>query len=62
MSFNFLNNESEAFEKKGWNVGVYVVFGIKLVFSAISIAYIFSNVQDEIKKISKFSKKNKDEK
>ena len=59
MSLNFLNNESEAFKKKGWNIGVYVIFVMKLVFSAISIVYIFSNVQDEMKKISKFSKKEK---
>jgi len=56
---NFLKQESETFEKKGWKIGVYVTFILKLVFSAISVAYIFSNIQDEIQKIKKFSKKDK---
>jgi hypothetical protein len=62
MSFNFLNNESEAFEKKGWKIGVYAVFAMKLAFSVVSVAYIVSNVQDEIKKIGNFSKEEKNEK
>lgn len=62
MISNFLNKESDAFEKKGWNIGVYIVFIMKMLFSIITFAYLFSNVQDEFKKISKFARKSKNEK
>lgn len=61
MGTNFLSKESETFEKKGWNIPVYAISILKLAFSAVSILYIFSEIQDDVKKLKSLTEKKKNE-
>ena len=59
MISNFLSKEQENFKNKKWSGAVIFTFILKFLFSIVSMLFIVSKFQDNIKEFKNYVEENK---